>query len=395
MMPQEVALKAPFAPASVLPQLDDAPAPARPPVAAARRLVVKLGTRVLTEPGGELERTRIAAFAATVAGLLRAGREVVVVSSGAVGHGRRALGLERSPLRPSLRQACAAVGQSRLMDAYQRAFRPFGLSCGQLLIGQHDFDVRQRTLNLRATLSTLLHEGVVPVLNENDALAFLADAVRPVFGDNDRLAALTASETAADLLVLLTDVDGVFDRDPRRHPHARPLSRVDDPRQLPDCPAAAGTEAGRGGMKSKLEAARMAVRGGCHVVIAAGRDGAALSRVAAGDDVGTWFPARERLGSRQRWIAFASVPRGVLHLDAGALDALRGRGASLLSAGVRRVEGTFRAGDVVELRAPDGALAGRALARLGAAATRRYCKARREDRAGALIRRANIVLEDL
>lgn len=367
----------------------------RPPVAEARRIVLKLGTRVLTRAGGDLHRPRIAALTATVAALIRSGREVVLVSSGAVGHGRRVLGLDKPIFNPRLRQACAAVGQARLMDAYQRGFRPFGLSSAQLLLAQQDFDVRQRTLDLRETLATLLRQGVVPVLNENDALAALgAPAGFPVFPDNDRLAALVASECAADLLVLLTDVAGVFDRDPRRHPEARLLPQIESLDELPECRVAPQNGAGRGGMRSKTEAAAMAVRGGCQVVIASGEDPGSFASIVAGEVVGTWLPARGRLAARHRWIAFASVPRGVLHLDAGAVEALRHRGASLLAAGVTRVEGEFGPGDLVELRAPGGALVGRALAKHGAAETR-LIRERPRDRTSALIRRASIVLEDL
>ena len=268
---------------------------ARPAVATARRIVVKLGTRVLTHEGGELDRPRLAALTATVAALVGGGREVVLVSSGAVGHGRQAMGIERVPSHPSLRQACAAVGQARLMDAYQRGLRPFGLTCGQLLLSQQDFDVRRRTLDLRGTLGVLLGQGVVPVLNENDALSGLGKPETGlVFPDNDRLAALVANECAADLLVLLTDVDGVYDLDPRRFPEARLISRVDHSTELPACSAPPAGSVSRGGMRSKIKAAAIAVRGGCQAVIASGQDPGSLSFLVAGEDVGTWFTACAR-----------------------------------------------------------------------------------------------------
>ncbi len=362
--------------------------PSRPGVAAGRRVVLKLGTRVLTHGDGRLALTRLFAAVEAAAGLRRTGRDVLLVSSGAVGLGRDALGLERVPDELSERQACAAVGQTRLMGLYDDGFARLGLVCGQVLLGEGDFDDRMRYLNLRGTLATLLRRGVVPVINENDVvsteeLAFVEGESHKIFGDNDRLSALVATKLDADLLVLLTDVDGVYDRDPRRHAGARLLSRLkespesDSPeRDSLDLQAVAGgpgSDVGRGGMRSKVEAATLAARGGCHAVIASGLDPAVLPRVLAGEDVGTWFPARSGLGARRRWIAFATAPRGVLHLDAGAVDAVRHRGASLLAAGVARVDGDFKEGDVVELRGPEGGAVGRGMVYCDAATARQWC----------------------
>ena len=210
----------------------------RPPVAAARRIVIKLGTRVLTRDDGRLSLSRLAAVVETAAAAHDEGREILVVSSGAVGLGREILELDEIPTDLALRQACAAVGQSRLMALYQDAFAQFGLICGQVLLTQGDFDDRGRYLNLRRTLSGLLERGVVPIINENDAVAteelvLLERGRRPVFGDNDRLSALLASKLHADLLVLLTDVEGFFDKDPRRHADARLLSRTETPEGPP------------------------------------------------------------------------------------------------------------------------------------------------------------------
>ena len=393
--------------------------PARPNVARARRIVVKLGTRVLVDDCGRPAEARIASLIETTAGLRLAGREVIVVSSGAVSLGAHALGLARGaargvalgpdklPTSSGKLQASAAVGQARLTTIYQQLFSRFGVACGQLLISQRDFDDRERSVELRRTLETLLRHDAVPLLNENDALRRRGEVPSvngpySVFEDNDRLAALVAGTLTADLLVLLTDVRGIFDRDPRRYPDARLLPTLadldtdaaNDTRrgQLPWLDAGSTPGPGRGGMKSKVEAALIASRGGCSTVIADGREPGVFSRVVAGEEVGTWIPARsQRLAVRHHWIAFASAPRGTLHLDAGAVDALVLRSGSLLAAGVHRIEGRFRPGDVVELRRPDGSLLGHGRSRLGDTETKSLAARSGFDRTPPLIRRDDIV----
>lgn len=379
------------------------PEPARPALPRAHRVVLKLGTRVLTHDDGRLALARLFSVVEAAAALRIQGKEVLIVSSGAVGLGRDALGLDRTPEEVEERQACAAVGQTRLMGLYEEGFSRLGLVCGQVLLAQGDFDDRVRYLNLRSTLAALLRRGVVPIINENDAisteeLAYLHDRYRnrPVFGDNDKLSALVASELDADLLVLLTDVTGVYDKDPRSHSDARLLSCIDQPDAVDSVVSGPPSAAGRGGMQSKLEAAAIAARGGCHAVIASGRDLGALPRVLAGDEVGTWFPARGQLDARRRWIAFAVAPRGILHLDAGAVEAVSTRSASLLAAGVERVEGRFRRGDVVELRGPGGRLVGRGMVSWDAATVRAWCEGHPPDdvrNRDALVNRRHLVLE--
>ncbi len=355
--------------------------PERSAVASAHRVVLKVGTRVLTHANGSLALARLFAIVEAVAELQSGGREVLLVSSGAVGLGKDALQLDRMPMELHVRQACAAVGQNKLMGLYDGGFSRLGLVCGQVLLSQGDFDDRVRYLNLRSTLNALLRRGVIPIINENDAvstdeLAFLDGAERPVFGDNDRLSALVATKLDVDLLVLLTDVDGVYDRDPRRDPNARLQSRVDDPESLAQAAGGPGSAASRGGMRSKVDAATVAARGGCHAVIASGVRLEALPRLLQGDEVGTWFPARPGLAARRRWIAFAVAPRGKLELDAGAVDALRERGASLLAVGVSKVEGEFEAGDVVLLHDSLGALVGRGIVCCDAATAREWVSGR-------------------
>ncbi len=372
----------------------------RAPLLDTRRVVVKLGTRVLTHDDGRLALARLFSVVEALAGFHRRGLEVLLVSSGAVGLGRAALGLEHAPVELSERQACAAVGQTRLMGLYEAGFSRLGLLAAQVLLTSDDFDDRTRYLNLRATLTRLLALRVIPIINENDAVSTeelaLAGA-SPVFGDNDKLSALVATKLGADLLVLLTDVAGVFARDPRSDPDAPLLSRYDPERGAAvEAGAANPLGAGRGGMRSKIAAASIAARAGCHAVIASGRAAGVLPGIIAGAPVGTWFPASEGLPARHRWIAFATAVRGTLHLDAGAVAALRERGASLLAPGVRRVEGSFARGDVVALRGPDGAAVGRGITACGAEEARRWCAGDRPDGARnrhALVDRDQLVLE--
>jgi len=381
-----------------------APHPAtREGVADARRIALKVGTRVLTHDDGSLARERLLEFVAAASAAVRSGREVLIISSGAVGLGREALGLEDEELPLRERQACAAVGQSRLMALYQQAFETQGLNCAQVLLTGDDFDDRLRYLNLRGTLAALLSRGCVPIINENDVissdeLAFLDDAPRPVFSDNDRLSALVASKLDADLLVLLTDVEGLYERDPQSDPEAALMNQVDageedDLERIAGGPGPAGS----GGMRSKVRAAAIAARSGAHAVIASGRHPGALAAVLAGAHVGTWFPARQGLPARQRWIAFAAAARGSLILDAGAVTALRERGASLLAVGVREVVGTFLAGDVVELHGPGPQIIGRGMVHCSDDEARRWCAGERP--AGlrnhhALVHRDLLVLSD-
>ncbi len=372
-------------------------APARPEVAAAGRVVLKLGTRVLTHDDGTLALARLFEVVEAAARLIRSGREVLLVSSGAVGLGMDALDL-KGTTELAERQACAAVGQTRLMQLYSDGFSRLNLQCGQVLLTQSDFGDRLRYLNLRSTLEALLSVRAVPIINENDAVATdeLAFSGGAVFGDNDRLSALVASKLGADLLVLLTDVPGVFDKDPRQHADAH-LVKCVGAGVLDAAVGGSISGGGRGGMRSKVEAARIAARAGCQVVIASGRIPGALDQVLRGDDTGTWFQASADvgLGARRRWIAWATAPKGVLHLDPGAVRALRERGASLLAAGVRSIEGQFDDGDVVEFRDPDGELVGRGMVWCNADAARRWCAGEPPDGARnhhALVHRNHLAL---
>jgi glutamate 5-kinase len=374
---------------------------ARPPVAAARRIVLKLGTRVVAYEDGRLALPRIFSVIDTAVRLREEGRDVLIVSSGAVGLGMDALGFNEVPNDLEERQACAAVGQTRLMGLYSEGFQRMGHRSGQVLLTRGDFEDRVRYLNLRSTLTTLLGHGVIPIINENDAvsteeLAYVEGERQPLFGDNDSLSAQVAAKLEADLLVLLTDVEGVFDRDPREERDARLLERIEPGDREASEVGGSGSAVGRGGMRSKFEAASRVARGGCHAVIASGLAPEHLPRLFAGESVGTWFPASGALQGWQRWIAFAATPRGALVLDEGAVHALRERGASLLAAGVDEVDGDFEQGDVVDLLSMSGEAVGKGIVYCDAETARRWCGGTPPEgirNHEALVHRDHLVLE--
>jgi glutamate 5-kinase len=315
-----------------------------------RRAVVKIGSNVLADADG-LRTARIGALAAEIAALVAAGRQIVVVSSGAVAAGATRLGGRRGRLE--WRQAAAAVGQPSLMATYERAFRRHGRTVAQVLLTHADLADRRRYLNARHTLRALLALGVVPIVNENDTVA----VEELTFGDNDDLSALTASLVEADLLVILSDVAGLYERDPRTDP-ASPLvavGRAQDP-SLGREAGAAGSTIGTGGMVSKVAAAAKAAAAGIPTIIAdGGRRGVLGAVFDAGVDVGTLLLADgDPLARRKHWIAHTLRPAGALHLDAGAVRALAQGGRSLLPSGVRAVEGAFGIGDCVRCVGPDG-----------------------------------------
>lgn len=340
----------------------------------AQRLVVKLGTNVVLREDGLPALSRLYGILESVAALKRQGKEVLLVSSGAVGLGRERLGLASKPRRLADKQACAAVGQGHLMALYQEGFARLGIVAAQVLLTEHDFANRRSYLNLRATLERLLSLGAVPVINENDTVSTVelesreAFSSAPVFGDNDKLSALVAAGVDADALLLLSDVDGLFTGNPRTDPQARFLPLVQA--LTPEIEAFADGQSarGRGGMASKLAAVKVA---GTRVVIANGSTHRVLDRVMAGEPVGTLFEAAERLRGRKRWVAHASQPAGRIRVNPGALQALRGGRASLLPAGVISLEGAFEADDVVAIADAQGRDFARGVVNLGRQATDR------------------------
>jgi glutamate 5-kinase len=311
----------------------------------ARRWVVKIGSALLTRDGQGLERQQLMPWVEQIAIRRAGGDEVILVSSGAVAEGMVRMGWRRRPKALHELQAAAAIGQMGLVRAYEACFQIKGLHTAQVLLTRDDLADRARYLNARSTLRTLLRLGVVPIINENDTVA--TDELR--FGDNDTLAALVANLVEADLLVLLTDQDGIFERDPRLDPSARKLdcTRVDDP-LLDQVAGGSVTGLGTGGMVTKVRAARLAARSGTPTVIAPGRGERVLTRIGAGESVGTLLiPGEEPQAARKRWLAGQLQVRGRLTLDPGAVRALREKGTSLLAVGVKSVQGTFQRGEVV------------------------------------------------
>jgi glutamate 5-kinase len=331
-------------------------------------VVVKVGSSSLRDPSGHLDRTQVAALSAQVASLRSEGVRVVVVSSGAVAAGMGRLGLAQRPTDTPTLQAAAAAGQGALMHAYQQVLDEHDLTGAQLLLSQDDFVIRRRYLNARTSLRRLLELGAVPIINENDAIA----TEELTYGDNDHLAALVASMLGADLLVLLSDVEGMLDRPPSE-PGATLISVVEDPDSIDlDRIGGTGSVVGSGGMRTKLGAAHVAVRSGMHVVIADARRPEVIVDVVHGAEIGTWFIARaQRMEARRLWIAFALRVRGRVHVDAGAARALRAGSASLLGVGVTGCDGDFSTGDAVEIAGPDGVTLARGLVAYDAADVRR------------------------
>jgi glutamate 5-kinase len=321
-------------------------------IAKAGRWVVKVGSSLVTAKGTGLDKQAIADWATQIAALRKDGREVVLVSSGAVAEGMARLGLKKRPALLSELQAAAAVGQMGLVQAWESAFAQHGLHTAQVLLTHEDVTRRERYLNSRGTLQALLAYGVVPVVNENDTVA--TEEIR--LGDNDTLAALAVNLIEADVLVILTDQDGLFDRDPRQNPDARLIAEAELSDSRLEAMAGDGRgELGRGGMRTKLLAARWAARSGAATIIAHGRAPNVLAALGAGMPVGTLLkPAQGVMAARKRWIAGQLQVRGRLHLDAGAAKVLREQGKSLLPVGVKHVEGAFGRGDLVACIDPEG-----------------------------------------
>jgi glutamate 5-kinase len=324
----------------------------------ARRVVVKLGSNLFFNDSGEVALERISALIEDIAEARRGGRQTIVVSSGAVALGAAALAMKPQGALLAQKQAFAAVGQSRLMNLYGQGFSRFGLIAAQALVTEEDFSNRARYLNLRNTLLTLLDMEVVPIINENDTVATgeLEVTERTAsFSDNDKLSALVASKLEAQALVLLSDVDGLYTGNPREDSEARIVPFVDEITPAIEGLAGSKSARGRGGMITKLEAARVAMNSGCVAVIGNGMKAGALKRILAGEEEGTLFAGKpEALSGKRRWIAFASAVSGRVHINAGALDAIFNRNASLLYAGVTRIENRFERGDVVSIIAPEG-----------------------------------------
>jgi len=326
--------------------------------ARSRRWVIKIGSALLTNDGQGLDIEAIDRWVGEMVGLCRDGREIVLVSSGAVAEGMCRLGWNERPHAVYELQAAAAVGQMGLIQAYESCFQKSGLHTAQILLTHEDLADRQRYLNARSTLSSLLRLGVIPVVNENDTVA--TDEIR--LGDNDTLAALVANLVEADLLVILTDQAGLYSADPRTDTGAQLLTEGNANDVSLEAIAGDSSTLGRGGMLTKVRAAARAARSGASTVIASGQEPSVLTRVAEGEAIGTFLkPARERLAARKQWLAGQLQTRGLLKLDAGAVKVLRQSGSSLLPVGVKAVEGDFARGELVVCCGSDGGEVARGL----------------------------------
>lgn len=325
----------------------------------AKRIVFKFGTNVLRGDDGYVSLPRIFSFIEDIAHLVKSGKEVIVITSGAVGLGKKKLGLEGTK-GTALKQACAAIGQSKLMSIYESGFDTYNLVAAQILLTEDDFSIRTRYLSLRTTLNKLIELGAVPIINQNDTVSNVEIAPRyenmqVCFSDNDKLSALVASELDADLLVILSDVNGLYDANPKENPDAKIINEVPE---VTDEIFALGTDAsegGRGGMRTKLEAARMVTRFGGKVLIANGKIPYIIKKIFEGEDYGTMFlPQNEGLSDKKRWIGYATNIIGKIKVNHGAKKALVEKEKSLLPIGVVDVINEFSKGDVISILDEEG-----------------------------------------
>lgn len=316
-----------------------------------KRIVIKIGTNILTKSGG-MDGGYVRRIARQINSLLKTGRQVIIVSSGAIGMGAGQLEMRGKVTNTKMRQACAAIGQPLLMTEYRRSFARYGVTVAQVLLTAQVLNNRRTYLNLRNSIETLLKLAVVPVLNENDSVS--TDEIGSAFGDNDKLSALVASKIDADLLILLSDIDALYDKNPRKFADARAIPAVFEiTAEIIRNAGGRGSMHATGGMKTKIEAAKIASNAGFRIVLADGRVKNVIGRIIAGEEIGTVFMPKRKLSNRSRWI-LNSRPAGTIFIDDGAMRAVKDR-KSLLPSGVVSVEGTFEPGAVVMLN--DNAMA--------------------------------------
>jgi glutamate 5-kinase len=358
----------------------------------ARRLVVKVGTGVVCNTENEFDPQQVAGLAASISELVNAGRQVVLVSSGAVTLGASELGIHRSRLKDaSVTRACAAVGQCKLMQAYAESFRPHGIKVAQVLVTEDDFSDLKRYSILRQTFERLLKLGTVPIVNENDTVTNIYTEQAPVFRDNDRLAALVLSKLDADALVLLSNVDGLLYSPNQNLSNATVVSMVAEITAAIRESAQGASTTGRGGMAAKLDAAEIAMQSGGMVVIANGKTPGILERVFQGEEVGTLFVPGSRMAGKRRWLAFATTVRGQATINANAAKALLHRQASLLISGVTACEGEFSAGQVIAVHGPEGNIIGKGIAEISCQQLAAMLSSG-ESKRGVLVRRENFLI---
>lgn len=319
----------------------------RPELTKKKRIVVKVGSSTLTHESGKLNYHRIERLVMEIADLANQGKQMVLVSSGAVSAGLGPLGLAKRPQTIREKQAVAAVGQGVLLHTYEKMFREYGQTVGQVLLTRMDAQNRRNFMNSRNTLLTMLDMGIIPIINENDVVAI--DEVK--IGDNDTLSAMVSSIIDADLLVLLSDIDGLYTANPQTHPEAVLIPNVKEiDKHFYEIAEGAGTSIGTGGMYTKIQAASLATSAGVDMIIASGSEDGILRRICQGEEIGTWFTAKDsNLHSKKRWLLSGSKSEGTIVVDEGCRNALIGHGSSLLPVGVVRVEGRFHEGDIVRV----------------------------------------------
>ncbi|MBE7713810.1 MAG: glutamate 5-kinase [Cyanobacteria bacterium SIG26] len=322
----------------------------------AKRIVIKLGTNVLRNDEGYVSLPRIYTFIEDIANLVHSGKEVIIVTSGAVGLGKKRLNLDDTS-GTAVKQACAAIGQGKLMSIYENGFDTYGLIAAQILLTEDDFSVRERYLSLRTTLNKVIELGAIPVINQNDTVTTLdilprcpEDDMQVCFVDNDKLSALVASELDADLLIILSDIDGLYNDNPKNNPNAVLLKSVEEVNDDVMSMACGASEGGRGGMETKLKAARLVTRFGGKVLIANGKQPYVIKRIFEGEDLGTMFsPQKGNLPDKKRWIGYATNIIGKIIVNDGAKQALIEQEKSLLPIGVVGVKNSFKKGDVISI----------------------------------------------
>lgn len=324
----------------------------------AKRIVFKFGTNVLRNDDKEISLSRIYTFIEDISKLKKQGKEVIIVTSGAVGLGAKRLNVDSNESM-SVKQACAAVGQSRLMCIYEDGFDKYGYTTAQILLTEEDFTQRIKYLSLHDTLNTLISLGAIPVINQNDTvsteeLALYKDVFNVSFSDNDKLSALVASELDADLLVVLSDIDGLFDDNPKENPNAKKIDVVKEVTEEFESFAQNASKGGRGGMKTKLEAMKVITRSGGTGLIANGKEPHIIKRIFEKEEVGTIFLPTENLPNKKRWIAYATNIQARLTVNDGAKKALSEKFTSLLPIGVLKIEGDCQKGDIVSILDVDG-----------------------------------------
>ncbi len=319
-----------------------------------KRIVFKLGTNIITNKSGNIALSRVYSLIESMAELKEQGKEIILVTSGAVGMGKKILDIPGKNYDPiSVKQVFAAVGQGRLMHFYEEAFEKFSIKTAQILLTADDFSGRKKYLSMRNTLNTLLELGVIPIINENDAIStselecYKEDDVVICFGDNDKLSALVASKMEADLLFMLSDVDGVYSGDPRADGNARLIPLIPEITPEIESYCFAASKGGRGGMKTKIEAAKIATYSGCMMIVANGKNSGIIARIFSGKESGTLFLPVDQLSGRKKWIAFASNISSYIQVNDGAKQALIDKKASLMPIGIIGIQKTFKKGDVI------------------------------------------------